>query len=310
MSSKAGSTTQRAEVKRVAVVTHGRPETSGEALEQLRAVAKERASSCCCRRGARQARRSGATTATRRRPTSRSCSAATGRCCGRCGASSALRRAGARRQPRAGGLPGLDRSRRARGGRRAARSPASTRSSSCPRWKQRRAEDGWLAVNDVVVTSSTLGRMIELGWAIGGEDLGSAALRRADLLDALRARPRTTSRTAAPCWCGGSTRWRSPSSRRTRCTRGRWSCRAGWTLTVTNRTPDVSATVLADGQQVHELAPGDQVEARLSEQRSLLATLPESTFFSRYRRTFVSIETAHNRHDPGTHACARGRYRP
>ena len=31
-----------------------------------------------------------------------------------------------------------------------------------------------------------------------------------------------------------------------------------------------------------------QVEARLSEQRSLLATLPESTFFSRYRRTFVS----------------------
>jgi NAD kinase len=46
--------------------------------------------------------------------------------------------------------------------------------------------------------------------------------------------------------------------------------------------------VLADGQQVHELAPGDQVEARLAEQRSLLATLPESTFFSRYRRTFVS----------------------
>ena len=28
------------------------------------------------------------------------------------------------------------------------------------------------AVNDVVVTSSTLGRMIELGWSIGGEDLG------------------------------------------------------------------------------------------------------------------------------------------
>ena len=31
-----------------------------------------------------------------------------------------------------------------------------------------------------------------------------------------------------------------------------------------------------------------EVEARLAEQRSLLATLPESTFFSRYRRTFVS----------------------
>src|SRR5437773_612507 len=29
-----------------------------------------------------------------------------------------------------------------------------------------------LAVNDVVATSSTLGRMIELGWSIAGEDLG------------------------------------------------------------------------------------------------------------------------------------------
>ena len=61
----------------------------------------------------------------------------------------------------------------------------------------------------------------------------------------------------------------------------------GRTLTVANRTPDVSATVLADGQRVHELAPGDQVEVRLSEQRSLLATLPETTFFGRYRETFA-----------------------
>src|SRR5438067_13105797 len=30
----------------------------------------------------------------------------------------------------------------------------------------------FVAVNDVVATSSTLGRMIELGWAIAGEDLG------------------------------------------------------------------------------------------------------------------------------------------
>jgi hypothetical protein len=36
------------------------------------------------------------------------------------------------------------------------------------------------------------------------------------------------------------------------------------------------------------LAQGDQVRARLSQQRSLLATLPESTFFSRYRRIFAS----------------------
>src|SRR3954469_13733386 len=31
----------------------------------------------------------------------------------------------------------------------------------------------WSGVNDVVVTSSTLGRMMAVGWTIGGEDLGS-----------------------------------------------------------------------------------------------------------------------------------------
>src|SRR6266496_2873476 len=35
------------------------------------------------------------------------------------------------------------------------------------------AGERWPAVNDIVVTSSSLGRMIELGWAIGGEDLGA-----------------------------------------------------------------------------------------------------------------------------------------
>src|SRR5207302_1403178 len=30
-----------------------------------------------------------------------------------------------------------------------------------------------VAVNDVVATSATLGRMVELGWAVGGEDLGT-----------------------------------------------------------------------------------------------------------------------------------------
>ena len=30
-----------------------------------------------------------------------------------------------------------------------------------------------VAVNDVVATSTTLGRMVELGWSVGGEDLGS-----------------------------------------------------------------------------------------------------------------------------------------
>src|SRR6059058_5966388 len=42
MSSSAGSTTQSTEVKRAAVITHGKPETIGAALERLQAVASDR----------------------------------------------------------------------------------------------------------------------------------------------------------------------------------------------------------------------------------------------------------------------------
>ena len=46
--------------------------------------------------------------------------------------------------------------------------------------------------------------------------------------------------------------------------------------------------MLVDGQRVAEIAPGGEVGIYLCEQRSLLATLPETTFFGRYRETFAS----------------------
>jgi len=149
------------------------------------------------------------------------------------------------------------------------------------------APDRWTAVNDVVVTSSMLGRMIELGWAIGGEDLGSLPC------DGLICATPSGS-TAYNLSNGGpvlvwgldamAVTFVAPHSLHARplvVPRGR-------ELTVVNRTEDVAAAVLADGHAVHELAAGDEVAVRLAEARSLLATLPESTFFSRYRRTFAS----------------------
>ena len=62
----------------------------------------------------------------------------------------------------------------------------------------------------------------------------------------------------------------------------------GSELIVWNRTPDVAAVALVDGHRVAELEPGGRAVARLGEQRSLLATLPEVTFFSRYSRTLAS----------------------
>jgi NAD+ kinase len=62
----------------------------------------------------------------------------------------------------------------------------------------------------------------------------------------------------------------------------------GAELTVRNATPDVDAAVLADGHEGGRLAPERALSIRLGEQRSLLATLPETTFFGRYRETFTA----------------------
>jgi NAD+ kinase len=145
----------------------------------------------------------------------------------------------------------------------------------------------WSAVNDVVVTSSSLGRMIELEWAVGGEDLGTQPC------DGLICSTPSGS-TAYNLSNGGpvlvwgleamAVTFVAPHSLHARplvIPRGR-------ELAVVNRTEDVAATVLVDGHTVDELAPGERVVARLGEQDSLLATLPESTFFSRYRRIFAS----------------------
>jgi NAD+ kinase len=59
-------------------------------------------------------------------------------------------------------------------------------------------------------------------------------------------------------------------------------------LTVTNHTRDGSVTVIVDGMEVGKLESGQQVDVHLSEHKALLATLPERTFFSRYRETFAS----------------------
>jgi NAD+ kinase len=143
------------------------------------------------------------------------------------------------------------------------------------------------AVNDVVVTSGTLGRMVELVWSIGDEDLGRQPC------DGLICSTPSGS-TAYNLSNGGpvlvwgldamAITFVAPHSIHVRplvVPRGR-------DLTVTNETPDVPAVVLIDGHQFTELGDGGRVEVGLGPQRTLLATLPERTFFRRYRETFGS----------------------
>jgi NAD+ kinase len=144
-----------------------------------------------------------------------------------------------------------------------------------------------VAVNDVVATSSDLGRMVELEWAIDGESLGSIPC------DGLICTTPTGS-TAYNLSSGGpvlvwgldamAITFAAPHSLQARplvVPRSR-------DLTVWNRTPGVDVAVIVDGHSIAGLGAGDSVSVRLGERSALLATLPEATFFRRYRETFAS----------------------
>ena len=144
-----------------------------------------------------------------------------------------------------------------------------------------------VAVNDVVVTSSTLGRMVELAWAVGGEDLGTVPC------DGMIVSTPTGS-TAYNLSNGGPVLVRgldamavtfiAPHSLHAR----PLVVPRGLELTVRNATLDVSLAVLVDGHRVAEIRPGGSAAVSMAGARSLLATLPETTFFGRYRETFSS----------------------
>jgi NAD+ kinase len=142
------------------------------------------------------------------------------------------------------------------------------------------------AVNDVVARSADIGRMVELGWSIGDEDLGT---QRCDGI--ICATPAGS--TAYNLSNGGpvlvwgleamAISFVAPHSLHARPI----VVPRGLDLRIENRTPDVEVTVLLDGSVFAALDPGAAVAVRLGERRSLLATTPESTFFRRYRDTFV-----------------------
>jgi NAD+ kinase len=286
MSSKGGSTTRRAEVKRVAVITHGKPETSGDALARLQALAEERGVELLLaddelEKHGLGSDEGGSTTA--------DLAVVLG---GDGTMLRALKRFVGTAVPvigvnlgRVGFLASVGRDELEDGLGRVFSGEYEVVELSAV---EAEGDGGrWTAVNDVVVTSSTIGRMIELAWAIGGEDLGQLPC------DGLICSTPSGS-TAYNLSNGGpvlvwgldamAINFVAPHSLHAR----PMVVPRGLDLTVENRTDEVAATVLADGHPVHELQPGDRVIARLSDERSLLATLPESTFFSRYRRIFAS----------------------
>lgn len=147
--------------------------------------------------------------------------------------------------------------------------------------------DTFAAVNDVVATSSTLGRMVELSWEVGGEDLGVVPCD-----GMICATP--TGSTAYNLSNGGPVLVRgleamaitfiAPHSLHAR----PLVVPRGPELVVRNVTADVGVSVLVDGHRRSELPPDGRLAIRLADRRSRLATLPETTFFRRYSEVFTT----------------------
>ncbi|MGL6278210.1 MAG: NAD(+)/NADH kinase [Gaiella sp.] len=144
-----------------------------------------------------------------------------------------------------------------------------------------------VAVNDVVVTSAELGRMVELEWAVGGEDLGTVSC------DGLICTTPSGS-TAYNLSNGGPVlMWGLDAAAITFVAPHSLHARPlvvprGRDVVVWNRTVDVAVAVLVDGHRVGDAGPGEQVTVGLAASHSLLGTLPGATFVARYRTTFAT----------------------
>jgi NAD+ kinase len=144
-----------------------------------------------------------------------------------------------------------------------------------------------IAVNDVVVASADLGRMVELELAVGGEELG-----RQPCDGIICSTP--SGSTAYNLSNGGPVlMWGLEAIALTYVAAHSLHARpivipSGADVIVWNRTQDVDAAVLVDGHRVATLGAAARAVVRLGAERSLLATLPEATFVRRYRQSFAS----------------------
>jgi NAD+ kinase len=143
-----------------------------------------------------------------------------------------------------------------------------------------------VAVNDVVVSSASLGRMIELELAVGDEELG-----RQPCDGIICSTP--SGSTAYNLSNGGPVlMWGLDAIALTYVAAHSLHARPlvippGADVIVWNRSADVEAGVLVDGHRVSTLGKAERAVIRLGPARSLLATLPEATFVRRYRQSFA-----------------------
>jgi NAD+ kinase len=142
-----------------------------------------------------------------------------------------------------------------------------------------------VGVNDIVITSSALGRMLTVEWSVDGDSVG-----RLGCDGAILATP--TGSTAYNLSAGGPVlAWGadafvlsfvSPHSLHARSlVLGR-----DHDVELANTSDDVAATVIVDGHARGQLHPGEGIAVRMGAQSSRLAQLCGTNFFTRYRAAF------------------------
>jgi len=143
-----------------------------------------------------------------------------------------------------------------------------------------------MAVNDVVVRSADVGRMVELSWSIRGEDLGQQPCDGMIVSTPVGSTAYNLS-NGGPVLVWGleamAITFVAAHSLHARPLVAPKDAR----LEIVNRTPDVSVVVLVDGHAVGELPPDGDVAIRIGDDRACLAVLSERSFFRRYRETFA-----------------------
>jgi NAD+ kinase len=141
------------------------------------------------------------------------------------------------------------------------------------------------AVNDVVVTSSHPGRMVDLRWEIGGERLADQPCDGMICCTASGSTAYNLS-NGGPVMMWGleamATTFVAPHSVRQR----PLVVPRGLDLRVTNRSHELPVTVLVDGTVIAELQREGEIAVAVGKEHCRLALLPEVTFFSRYHEVF------------------------
>jgi NAD+ kinase len=142
------------------------------------------------------------------------------------------------------------------------------------------------AVNDVLVSSSTHGRMAMLGWEVNGIDLGERGCDGVVIATAVGS-------TGYNLSAGGPIMgWGVDAMVVTFVAPHALDARPlvlahSHQIRVTSRSQGFSSRVVVDGHVVGSLEEGGVAEIRLSLSTALLGMLPDRPFLSRYRATFT-----------------------